>query len=600
MKHDCTASTLPPCSCGDAAPAASSDALRAKILEQGPAKNAPRTETCRSLSNYPHPRGAPIKKLGPILLGLTAGFAQLAVAYAADLPARKAAPVEYVRICDAYGSAFFYIPGTDTCLRVGGTVVGEEQLYSVSYRMANAIFGLPNGPTTAAAFTKAGLGGFVPTPLQYGNPTGAPISTFQAVGRIELDARTSTELGALRTFLRVESVYGTEGNAATGGMTGIGNFVGSNYNNNTAFFAVPRETTILNKAFVQFAGLTAGRAQSFFDFYADAINYEMLRGSNATAGLFAYTYMFNEGLSGTLSIEDNVSRRDFIGSTIGSFDYGSSVGTPGFGTAYYGIPGGSRVPEIITNLRWDQPWGAVQISGAAHQLRTTLYSSPGAVAVTPTAYAFPVATSQDYGFATQAGVQLLLGKIAPDTFSEGDKLWVQATYEQGATGFIMGNNLNFNGGPVNGSDFYGYGNGGVKAGNGWSYRSFDCVWTAFHHCDKSRGWAVLAVFRHYWLPTLSSSFYGSYMGLRYSGAALADVGGGVGAVNTDEFRAATQLVWTPVKNFDIGSELMYVRANHLNRPVGLAPDIVLNTVGLPSWKGVNGALEGRVRVQRTF
>ena len=90
------------------------------------------------------------------------------------------------------------------------------------------------------------------------------------------------------------------------------------------------------------------------------------------------------------------------------------------------------------------------------------------------------------------------------------------------------------------------------------------------------------------------------MGLRYSGAALADVGGGVGAVNTDEFRAATQLVWTPVKNFDIGSELMYVRANHLNRPVGLAPDIVLNTVGLPSWKGVNGALEGRVRVQRTF
>ncbi|MGH6823473.1 MAG: porin, partial [Methylocella sp.] len=35
-------------------------------------------------------------------------------ARAADLPARQAAPIEYVRICDAYGAGFFYIPGTDT------------------------------------------------------------------------------------------------------------------------------------------------------------------------------------------------------------------------------------------------------------------------------------------------------------------------------------------------------------------------------------------------------------------------------------------------------------------------------------------------------
>jgi Porin subfamily len=31
---------------------------------------------------------------------------------AADLPARQAAPIEYVRICDAYGAGFFFIPGT--------------------------------------------------------------------------------------------------------------------------------------------------------------------------------------------------------------------------------------------------------------------------------------------------------------------------------------------------------------------------------------------------------------------------------------------------------------------------------------------------------
>ena len=41
------------------------------------------------------------------------------------LPVRQAAPIEYVRICDAYGAGFFYIPGTETCLRVGGLALAE-------------------------------------------------------------------------------------------------------------------------------------------------------------------------------------------------------------------------------------------------------------------------------------------------------------------------------------------------------------------------------------------------------------------------------------------------------------------------------------------
>jgi len=31
-------------------------------------------------------------------------------------------PMEYVRICDVYGAGFFYIPGTETCMRIGGYV----------------------------------------------------------------------------------------------------------------------------------------------------------------------------------------------------------------------------------------------------------------------------------------------------------------------------------------------------------------------------------------------------------------------------------------------------------------------------------------------
>lgn len=54
------------------------------------------------------------------------------MAHAADLPARQAAAIEYVRICDAYGAVFFYIPGTDTCLKVGGLALTEMSSYDVN------------------------------------------------------------------------------------------------------------------------------------------------------------------------------------------------------------------------------------------------------------------------------------------------------------------------------------------------------------------------------------------------------------------------------------------------------------------------------------
>src|SRR5262245_65531160 len=45
-------------------------------------------------------------------------------AHAADLPV-KAKPVEYVKVCSIYGAGFFYIPGTDTCIKIGGWVRAE-------------------------------------------------------------------------------------------------------------------------------------------------------------------------------------------------------------------------------------------------------------------------------------------------------------------------------------------------------------------------------------------------------------------------------------------------------------------------------------------
>ena len=217
-----------------------------------------------------------------IFLGLSMGVASVLGAHAADLPSRKAAPVEYVRICDAYGSGFFFIPGTDTCLRVGGTVVAEWRAFSDSYRMSRALMGSGNIAAVANPYSFPRLG-FVPSVGAYGNATGGNNQGFQGVGRIELDARTATPVGTLRTFVRIESLYASEGFFDTAGsLTGGANFAAGNYGNPTVFNSSARETTILNKAFIQFAGLTAGRVQSFFDFYTDEVNWEVLRGSNAT------------------------------------------------------------------------------------------------------------------------------------------------------------------------------------------------------------------------------------------------------------------------------------------------------------------------------
>ena len=68
-----------------------------------------------------------MKRVKILLLGSAAGLVAVAGAQAADLPV-KAKPVEYVKICSLYRDGFFYIPGTDTCLKIGGWVRWETDV----------------------------------------------------------------------------------------------------------------------------------------------------------------------------------------------------------------------------------------------------------------------------------------------------------------------------------------------------------------------------------------------------------------------------------------------------------------------------------------
>ena len=517
-----------------------------------------------------------MKLVKSLLLGSAVGLIGAVSAQAADLPTRKSAPVEYVRICDAYGAGFFYIPGTDTCLKVGGLALFEARAFGPNY--------------SSVSIGNASGGGNVKTGANVRQAAARDAYGTAVLGRLELDARTQTGYGTLRAFVRVDASAGSASTSSTGspgaGIAGLGNAG----NNGGQAPLTAKEFTYVNKAFIQFAGLTAGRAQSMFDFYADAYNYEALRGSDATTNLLAYTATFGGGFSATISVEDEVYRRNSIGTVLGAGSF--AAGSP-LNVGHFADTGGTRIPDIVANIRVDQPWGAIQLSGAAHQIHAQdLLGTAAAPVLVGVAGGGVGGTSLEsevkkYGFAVQAGLMFNLPMFAP-----GDTLWLQAAYEQGASGYIDGANLAF----VQGGDFtrnYGIGIARIPGALGWSGADQDCVFTAAGRCDEQHGFAVVGAFKHYWIPTLSSALYGSYMQENYSAAALAGSPGVLGANNYHEFRVGTNLVWTPVKGFDIGGELMYIGVSQTT------PGQLVNNTGVP-FQNKLGELEGRIRVQRAF
>jgi len=481
--------------------------------------------------------------------------------------------VQYVKICDAYGAGFFYIPGTETCLRVGGLVLAEVAVSNTPNRLV-----LAGGLTTAAAI--AAGGGAV---------------AWAALGRIELDARTQSPWGTVRSFIRVDSYFGSGAVANTGALSAIAPAA-------SLGTLAARETTILNKGFIQFAGFTMGRIQSMFDFYADAATFSGLRGSNQTVNGLAYTATFGGGFSATLSIEDEVSHRARP-STWSVIDGSFGVIVAG-GNVWFNAPQflGTRMPDIVANLRVDQPWGSAQISGALHRVGVGLYNT---VAFGATPVGTLLNKSDSLGFAVQGGVKFNLDMIAP-----GDSLWLQATYAKGAIGYTNGSNFAFVNG-VNISTNMGVGIARVSSGNGWNTGVVDgdCTWTYNGTCDKTSAFAVTGAFTHFWTPSVRSWLAASYYSVKYSADALnpiptsflAGQAGifGVGPTNYKEFDLVAGLGWSPIRGFTIGTEFTWMHGT-VSRPVGLASDAALIAAGFPAFKASSDLFRGRLRMIRAF
>jgi hypothetical protein len=392
-----------------------------------------------------------------LFLGSVAGLAAVAGAQAADLPAKKAAAVEYVRVCSTYGAGFFYIPGTETCLRVGGRVRAEFQYLEPTDREDDAI-------------------------------------GFRARGRLNIDARTATSYGLLRTFVRFEMTRDT----------GVYGFSSTSAN--------------VDQAFVQFGGLTAGRTVSFFmnsDLPND--NWGTLRFYDApTVNVFAYTFSFGNGFSATIAAEEGT--------------YATSLFTEA----------GQTMPDLVANLKYAGTWGSAQLGGALHQLRSdTLFGTE-----------YPDST---LGWAVTAQ-----GSVNLPMLAEGDALWIAATYADGALGYL-------------GFD------PDVGVGNA-SSTVVDAYIGADGDIDTGRGWSIAGGLNHYWTPTIRQNIFGSYARVEYSANAPAL------ANDFNEWRAGSNVIWSPVSGLDIGVEVLYSN---------LDPRGIVGNDDDDAW-------EGRLRVQRDF
>jgi hypothetical protein len=486
-----------------------------------------------------------MKMVKSLLLGSAAGLVAVTAGQAADLPV-KAKPVEYVKVCSLYGAGFYYMPGTDMCIKIGG------------WTRAEFVYGQVNGSMTWGPF--AGNA----------NNRGSTSEVFRARGYITADAREQTAYGTARAYIDV----------------GI--------NTNDAGLQVGTLALSSNRAFLQWAGITAGLTQSFYDFYS--VPSASLRGGFYPASdtgdpgwfVWGYTAQLGNGLSATLSTEARrttqiINEASATVGGVGSIQAGiaglgtvtpgsftsSTAGGAGSLAPGNGAYGGMQAGDFVGNIRLDQTWGSAQVMAAAHELNPTYYSSNSA----GTADATPGAghPSDQWGYAVGAGLRLNFPMIA-----QGDFFQSQVNYTHGALRYLFFT-PNTNWGKTEGANqTFGVLSDCVYGGLGNAAAGPATLTTG---CQLTTAWGFNASFEHYWTPAVHESLFGGYYAVNYNqgtGSANSMLcvmeGNGTGVGSTAVAGAGcnnnwsmdfigSRLQWDVTKSFYLGIEGIY---DHMN------------------------------------
>jgi Porin subfamily len=444
-------------------------------------------------------------KLG-LLLASTAGIAVVTGAEAADV--LKAKPVQYVKICTLYGDGYYYIPGTDTCLKLGG--------------YARADFGFN------------GTGARTP---QYSGTAGAQdrtVSQFATRHRANLaiDTRTPTQYGVVRTVTALHFQNQDQ----------------------TESFNVQR-------AFVQWAGFTFGRAKSFSDTWSIRGDWAYATQQNQSdtgangVNQAAYTFELGNGATLSFGVDErrtkaltNLSRTDAL--RIGAEPNNSF--------------GGERWPDPHVDFHATGPWGFWNVSLLAHDVNATYYTSTGVrtgACPNPLPIGVPTANcghpDDRVGWTALSGGEFKVPMLGP-----GDLVAYFFNYGQGTSAYSGG-------GPLSSPDLFGSGN---QLAVGWIT---DGTYVNGSQIELTTSWSAAAGYKHYWTPTVSTALSGSYTQIRYDTTAKGffatdvcpAVGGQVGFntlvgdCNPDWafFQGAIKTEWNPLPSFILGVNLTYTR-----------------------------------------
>jgi len=509
-----------------------------------------------------------------LLLGSAATLVAVAGAQAADLPSKKAAPATYVKVCDAYGAGFFFIPGTDTCVKVGG-YVRAEYTYSPA---GNAV--LPTtAPTVGNAVNPTGGSTSTYNKFYYWQPSqvsknGEDTNGILARGVISLDARTATSVGTARTFIavRTENKMGMYNNAALSGNFGASGQASS---------------ITLERALVQVAGFTFGRSTEIFSFMP-APNYISYGWSSFPSGVnqLAYTAVLGGGLSATVGLQDrsqmaqgttpgslftaytSASPNNYAGGVLGSAALSSANSS-----ALISVANGPNVmPALAGNIRLDQAWGSAQVMGAVIQNNAVI--TGGTIYSGLTGATTPTMAIQSYnntngvtggnsgkainktGWSVGAGLQLNLPQIGA-----GDKLWLTAAYSVGDLDHLNSSSTSDRSANI-GREFTGL----IRSDRNlwitptaWAVTAGGAATLTSVRTDQTKGWSAGGIFTHYWAKDWRSNFIGSYLHIDVPTAVKATDWMFGGLSNANVTQVGHSIVWSPVANLDIGLETAYAR-----------------------------------------
>ncbi|MCS3447085.1 MULTISPECIES: porin [Bradyrhizobium] len=468
-----------------------------------------------------------------LLLGSVATLVASSGAMAADLPVRAKA-IEYVKVCSLYGPGFYFIPGTDTCIKLGGYLRVDVLANTNSDHTGN-----------------------------YGGAAGAQNRftngyTWRSREDLNVDTRTATEYGVVRTFFDATFSWTSDSYGGAGNGSTVYSPIGTSAApNNASSGTVANGTVGVYYAFIQFAGFTMGKAVSQFS--APWANYPgnnfdgLVGGGGTITGVnqFTYTAQFGNGVSLSLSAQDQSAYTQAGVQNLGALGTGA-LGI--YGASDYA---GTIAPDLIAALRVDQAWGLFQASFAAHDNHAAYY---GGTELT----GHP---DDKWGW---AGALALSIKNIPT--GPGDTINVQGVYTNGATRYNIQD--------LSGAGAFTYfGNTSVPG----AYQSIgfgmapDSVFVTGGQQQLITTYGVSGAYVHNWNPNWNTSIYGAWAQVNYNGTAKSyicgpggtGVGGSFGTLigatsnltscNPDYSIAqiGTQTQWTPVKNLTFSADFTY-------------------------------------------